>query len=235
MVRRRAGRPAPLADRDEHMSTDALPEIPVHDTPPVPGLRERKKRLRTQRILAAARHLFVHQGFQNTTIQDIARDAGIGLGTLYLYARSKEDLLVLVFRETLLDMIDSAYARIPAEVAIVDQVLSFFATHIAWHREHESLARTVLKELSFPGTAQRRDDVRVIMQATYARLTELLGRAQSRGQLAPDMASATVVSSIFGLYFHHLQGFLGGFIDEHAFEQSLRDGLLLFLPDPGKA
>lgn len=217
------------------MSTDALPATLLQDTPPSPGLRERKKRLRLQRILNAARQRFVQQGFHDTTIQDIARDAGIGLGTLYLYARSKEDLLVLVFRETLLEMIDSAYARIPAEEAIVDQVLAFFATHIDWHRAHQSLARTVLKELSFPGTAQRRDDVRLIMQATFARLTELLGRAQSLGQLAPDMPSATVVSSIFGLYFHHLQGFLGEFIDEEAFWQSLRAGLLLFLPDPDKA
>lgn len=216
------------------MSTDALSATPVHDTPPSPGLRERKKRLRMQRILAAARLRFIRQGFHDTTIQDIARDAGIGLGTLYLYARSKEDLLVLVFRETLLEMIDSAYARIPAELAIVDQVLAFFATHIAWHRAHETLARTVLKELSFPGTPQRRDDVRLIMQATCTRLTELLGRAQARGQLAPGKPAATVVSSIFGLYFHHLQGLLGGFIDEQAFWQSLRDGLLLFLPDPGK-
>ncbi|MDP1756885.1 MAG: helix-turn-helix domain-containing protein, partial [Pseudohongiella sp.] len=58
------------------------------------GLRERKKLLRLQRIVAAARELFINKGFNTTTIQDIAVEADVGLGTLYLYAKSKEDLLV---------------------------------------------------------------------------------------------------------------------------------------------
>ncbi|MEZ5526741.1 MAG: helix-turn-helix domain-containing protein [Gammaproteobacteria bacterium] len=40
------------------------------------------------------------RGFPETTIQDIAEEADIGLGTLYLYARSKEDLLAAGVRKT---------------------------------------------------------------------------------------------------------------------------------------
>lgn len=66
------------------------------------GLRERKKLIRLQRIVAAARQLFIEKGFTTTTIQDIAAEADVGLGTLYLYAKSKEDLLVLVFKDDIL-------------------------------------------------------------------------------------------------------------------------------------
>ncbi|MGM0632731.1 MAG: helix-turn-helix domain-containing protein, partial [Pseudomonadota bacterium] len=48
------------------------------------GLRERKKRLRLRRIVHAAETLFMDKGFTNTTIQDIADRAEVGLGTLYL-------------------------------------------------------------------------------------------------------------------------------------------------------
>jgi len=211
---------------------EPLSATPGDTALPQPGLRERKKRLRLQRILSVARQLFLDRGFQDTTIQDIARDAGIGLGTLYLYARSKEDLLVLVFREKLLELIDTAFERIPADAAVVDQVLAFFSTHIAWHKEDPALARTVLKELSFPATPQRREDVRIILQATCEKLGELLARAQSRGGLPDALDPGATVSSIFALYLHALQGFLGGFHTEAEFARNLRGTLRLFLPEP---
>lgn len=50
-------------------------------------------------ILAAARLRFLHYGFKKTTIDEIAADAGIGKGTVYLYFCSKEDILFTIARE----------------------------------------------------------------------------------------------------------------------------------------
>jgi AcrR family transcriptional regulator len=47
-----------------------------------------------QRILEAARKRFRHYGFKKTTMQEIARDAGVAVGTLYLYFKDKDELLV---------------------------------------------------------------------------------------------------------------------------------------------
>ena len=47
-----------------------------------------------EQILAAARKRFRYYGFRKTTIQEIARDAGVAVGTLYLYFKDKDDLLV---------------------------------------------------------------------------------------------------------------------------------------------
>ncbi len=44
-------------------------------------------------ILAAARELFLHYGYKKTSVEDIAREAGIAKGTVYLYFRSKQDIL----------------------------------------------------------------------------------------------------------------------------------------------
>jgi AcrR family transcriptional regulator len=56
--------------------------------------RERNKRDKLARIVAAARALFQTQGYDKTTTQQIARAAEIASGTLFLYAKSKEDLLL---------------------------------------------------------------------------------------------------------------------------------------------
>jgi AcrR family transcriptional regulator len=47
-----------------------------------------------QRILDAARKRFRYYGVRKTTMQEIARDAGVAVGTLYLYFKDKDDLLV---------------------------------------------------------------------------------------------------------------------------------------------
>lgn len=50
-------------------------------------------------ILNAARTRFLHYGFKKTTIDEIAVDAGVGKGTVYLYFDSKDDLLITIATE----------------------------------------------------------------------------------------------------------------------------------------
>ena len=68
---------------------------------PDPSLsrREQNKREKRGRIIAASRALFAHKGFDATTTQEIAEAAQIGIGTLFLYAKTKEDLLIQVFHD----------------------------------------------------------------------------------------------------------------------------------------
>lgn len=54
--------------------------------------RERQKTARRDAILSAARKVFSREGFDGTTIADIAREAGVAAGTVYLYYASKIDL-----------------------------------------------------------------------------------------------------------------------------------------------
>lgn len=54
--------------------------------------KEREKNRRCQEILEAARQIFEHRGFLNTTLQDVARDAEISVGLIYRYFQSKEDM-----------------------------------------------------------------------------------------------------------------------------------------------
>ena len=50
-------------------------------------------------ILKSARNRFLHYGYKKTTIDEIAADAGIGKGTVYLYFCTKEEILTTIVRE----------------------------------------------------------------------------------------------------------------------------------------
>jgi len=52
-------------------------------------------------ILRAATDVFASRGFFNAQVADVARVAGVAAGTVYLYFRSKDDLLVSIFERTM--------------------------------------------------------------------------------------------------------------------------------------
>ena len=78
----------------------------------VSSARERKRR----RIVAAATALFVAQGYRKTSVEQIARSAGVAKGTLYLYFKTKADMLMAA-----LDAERRRYAT---------QILPLFQDHI---------------------------------------------------------------------------------------------------------
>src|SRR5689334_24738837 len=67
---------------------------------PAGGRRERNKQEKLERIVTAARDLFTERGVAEVTTQQIAARADVASGTLFLYARSKSELLLLVQNST---------------------------------------------------------------------------------------------------------------------------------------
>ncbi|GAK50674.1 transcriptional regulator, TetR family [Candidatus Moduliflexus flocculans] len=61
--------------------------------------REREKHARQEAILEAAREVFFTKGLDQTTIDDVAEQAELSKGTIYLYFKSKEELYISVFTQ----------------------------------------------------------------------------------------------------------------------------------------
>lgn len=68
----------------------------------------RRKDARPQELLAAALDLFVERGYAATRLEDVAGQAGVSKGTLYLYFTNKEELFKAVIRENMLPAIGAA-------------------------------------------------------------------------------------------------------------------------------
>jgi TetR/AcrR family fatty acid metabolism transcriptional regulator len=63
-------------------------------------------------ILKAATQVFARRGFFNSQVADVARAAGIAAGTVYLYFRSKDELLVSIFERTMRETLAEGEAAI---------------------------------------------------------------------------------------------------------------------------
>jgi len=199
------------------------------EAPPGEGLRAKNKRDKKDRILEAGRALFSERGFEATTTRDIAERAGIGAGTLFLYFRTKEELLVHLFQAEIERLQAELFRRLKTDAPLVDQLMSVFGGFYDYYAKDPALARTYIREQLFlpPEMAKVHD---AVVQDFFRRLTGLLQGAQARGEVAQDAPLPTACINLFCLYVLSVIGFLNAPPEaQPAIRQHLRAGLLLQL------
>ncbi len=188
--------------------------------PADPGRRERNKADKRERILLAATKLFNERGFAATTTTEVAKAAGIGTGTLFLYVRTKEELFVEVFRSDVGRAWDDAFAGVDQDASLLDQLCRAFFSVIEHHDHNPGLAKAFLTELHLLPDDMRRD-ARVFMRRYMARLQQFLVDAQTRRCLDGDINVAVLANNLFAVYQWHLQLHVAG----HTTRQECLDDL----------
>ena len=98
-------------------------------------------------ILRAATDVFAARGFFNAQVADVARAAGIAAGTVYLYFRGKDDLLVSIFERTMRETIAEAQACIAPLPDPVERLRSIARVHLDRLGRDRSLAVVFQVEL----------------------------------------------------------------------------------------
>lgn len=198
------------------------------------GRRERNRQEKLARILNAARVLFREKGFQNTTVTEIAEAADIGFGTLFLYAKSKEELLVMVFKDEMNEVCNKTYAKLP-DKPVLDQVLFLFEGFIAYHKRDVPLARALMKEIFFLDNPVRRAEVMKLMRNIYGRLADIIDLAKTRGTIRKDANRIQLARNLFAIYVQLLNAWLGGYTDYPRFMDVLPKALALQLAEAAPA
>jgi AcrR family transcriptional regulator len=185
------------------------------------GRRERNKRDKRERIVESARSLFKKQGYSSTTSQQIARGAQIAAGTLFLYVKSKEDLLVLVFTNEMRDLIEDAFRDIDADAALLDQTNALFKRFVVYHARDVAIARELIRELTFLSNRDRIADVAAIVRAILDKLIVFIERAIERRELEARTDPELLANCLFSVYYQQLQTWLSGYVPRRQFERSL--------------
>jgi AcrR family transcriptional regulator len=194
------------------------------------GGRRERQRLKTRaKITRAARTLFARKGFDATTTQEIAAKADIGTGTLFNYAKTKEDLLLLVFREEMDVVVERAFATIPAKASLLDQLLHVFDAFVAYHQRDVEIAHALIRQLSSVNGPETRDDIIVFMRGLVGRISQLVKNAQARGELRAHLPQGILAHNLFSIYYRLLQEWLGEYITYEQYVARIRPALELQL------
>ncbi|HEY1086680.1 MAG TPA: TetR/AcrR family transcriptional regulator [Archangium sp.] len=175
-----------------------------------PGKREQNKLEKRERIRTAAEKLFQKQGYDATTVRQVADAAGVASGTVFLYARDKEDLLFLVMHERLKETSDRALATVPKKARLVDAWAHVFGALFEMYDGSEALSRPFVRLL--PGArGMNADLVNALTQTFIQRLALLVQEAQGRGEVRADVEPFQAAVVAFGLYFTALMTWLSGY------------------------
>ncbi|MBW2619630.1 MAG: TetR/AcrR family transcriptional regulator [Deltaproteobacteria bacterium] len=164
----------------------------------VPTLVKDRDLVETRRlqIIQAAVGLFIEKGFHQTTIRQIAAQAGLSIGSLYEYVRSKEDILYLVCDHIHAEMERRLRASISQAAdgreALVQAVKAYFAVC-------DALADDIL--LIYQETKSLAPEARSYVLDNDARLTGLFEEILNRG--AADH-SLSVDGPALGLTAHNI-------------------------------
>ncbi|AFR28022.1 TetR/AcrR family transcriptional regulator [Arthrobacter sp. Rue61a] len=168
----------------------------MQPAPQTLGRRERNKQEKLDRITAAARELFTQYGVDEVTTQQVAEKADVGSGTLFLYAKTKAELLLLVHNMKYAEALASGVEAASTEKAVLDAVMAIISPIIECNRVQIENGRTYLKEIVFGDPAEpHHAEALSLTIRTEEAIAEILGRDDQL--VARDPAKlARIISSI---------------------------------------
>lgn len=165
-------------------------------TPPL-GRRERQKKAKLERITAAASELFAEHGVDEVTTQQIADAADIGTGTLFLYAKTKGELLLLVQNAHYVDALTRGRAAAARESTALNAVLALLKPVVECNRVQVDNGRTYLREMVFgdPTELHHAEALAIVVQTEEVAadlLAQHLGLDQAGAATLARVVSAIV-------------------------------------------
>lgn len=185
---------------------------------PAPA-RQRRKAERPQELLDAALAQFVSKGLAATRMDDVARQAGVSKGTLYLYYPSKDDLFKAVVRNSVVTVLTEGSDIVDRFEGPTSGLLQALM-HTWWHRIGNSKASGIFK-LVVADVGNMPELAKFYLDEVIVPTHRLLGRAVERGVARGEFravdVTAVVQSLMASAQFLMLYPYCMGGVDDHPF------------------
>jgi AcrR family transcriptional regulator len=204
-----------------------MPAMPVTSAPA--GRRERNKQEKLDRIAAAAGELFAEYGVDDVTTQQIADKADIGTGTLFLYAKTKGELLLLVQNTHYVEALEQGRADAEAIPDALDAVLAIVRPIVECNRVQIDNGRTYLREMVFGDPEEPRHAEAL---AIAAQTEEAVAAVLRRDNLVRADEAAMLARVVSAIMFISMAATLNAGLSVDDLVQDIRNQLRIVLHSP---
>jgi TetR/AcrR family fatty acid metabolism transcriptional regulator len=165
---------------------------------PPPDRSDRASGDKRERILDAAERIFARHGFFAARVSEIAKEAGVADGTIYLYFKSKDDLLISLFERRMTQVNEQLRAAIAGSGTPLEQLHAFIRTYLRLLSNEPAAAEVVTIELR-----QSSKFMKEYENPEFADFLRMLGgivaEGQDRGELDDSIPSHIAARMIFGI------------------------------------
>jgi len=181
-----------------------------------------------ERVLECAKKAFARHGYAGANVNQMAREAGISVGSLYQYFRTKENLFLTLIEEshgTLTGVIDEIFSRVPG---FFDRVEALLRAAVEWSRKDPDLLNLYIacttEELA-PLAAKLSGRIESVAAERYR---QMVAEAKKRGEVDEGVSEAAaafcldnlflIVQFSFGSAYYRER--LGLFLGSHAVDDA---------------
>lgn len=177
------------------------------------GLRERGKQRRRNWIKEAARAVFYERGYEAATTREIAERAEVSLGTLFAYAPTKAELLLMIVNDDLATERGNDFEDASPDVSLMESLMVFGQRNFTYWAKHPDVARQARREITgvlMMGKPAGPEAIRFAAnkQRLQAGLASLVERKRKAGSIKTTAEIKVIVDMWWCIYNQQLHTWL---------------------------
>ncbi len=148
-------------------------------------------------ILNAAKQVFAMEGFYNSKVSEIAREAHVADGTIYLYFKNKDDILISLFEEELTRIIKTVKTELENIEDPRQKLIKFCDNHLTIIESDRPLAEVIQVELRQSNKFMREYKNKHFL-AYLNIIADIVAQGQQQGLFRDDLKPELCARVIFG-------------------------------------
>ena len=156
-----------------------------------------EKNHKYHQILEAAIKVFARQGFHQSTVAQIAKEAGVADGTIYLYFKNKDDILVQFFNYKTKQVFDSFRAEVARTESSLDKLRYLIRRHLEEFQRNREMA-VVYQVETHQNSRLAEPQIREMSKMYRDIISEIVEQGQQEGAIRKDLYVGLVKRFIIG-------------------------------------
>ena len=157
----------------------------------------RDKNSKYHRILEAAVRIFARQGFRQSTVSQIAKEAGVADGTIYLYFKSKNEILVHFFAFKAKQVFDRFHEEVARGADSLEKLRNLVRVHLGEFQRDPDMAIVYHVE-THQISRLAEDQIRVMGKMYHDIISDIVEEGQQEGLIRRDIYLSLVKRLILG-------------------------------------
>jgi TetR/AcrR family transcriptional regulator, fatty acid metabolism regulator protein len=157
----------------------------------------KKRGQKYDKIIDAAVKVIAENGYHHSQVSKIAKEAGVADGTIYLYFKNKEDILISLFEEKMGVFVDYIKEKILAATSIEEKLYILIHMHLSQLEKDHDLALVTQLELR-QSNISIRFKVNEVLKGYLGLIDSIIEEGKQEGEFDPDIDTRMMRQVIFG-------------------------------------
>ncbi len=200
-------------------------------------MKHNKNKEKYLRIIEAATRVFARRGFYQAKVSEIAREAGVADGTIYLYFENKDDILISLFEEQMKLVLSNMREQVAAAESPAEKIKRFALCHLKLIEQNKDMAEIIQVELR-----QSSKFMKSYKNEHFAEYLDLIAEIVREGQreglfkkdVVPDLAKRALFGALDELSRYWVLSTRRKYDIETAARQISETFLYGLVDDPGR-